>query len=247
MSANTISPASTLTTIQNELPVDPQPYDIGNQRVGLILVDEVNGFCTVGHGALAPAEPNEQIATMVTESNRLAQTFIERGLPVLAFLDTHIPGKVEPPYPPHCEIGTSEEELVPELLWLEEQPRATLIRKDCINGFIGAIDLERGKNALLDWINDNQLEALVVVGICTDICVMDLVLVLLSVRNHGMTPSLTDIAVYTDGCSTYHLPADVAAAQGLPKTAIHPQNLTHHIGLYVMAERGALIASTIVC
>ena len=56
-------------------------------------------------------------------------------MPVLAFLDTHDSGKQEPPYPPHCESGTGEEDLVPELKWLEKEPQATLVRKDCINGF----------------------------------------------------------------------------------------------------------------
>ena len=50
---------------------------------------------------------------MVEETDRLARRFVERGWPVLAFLDTHEPGKPEPPYPPHCERGTGEENLVP--------------------------------------------------------------------------------------------------------------------------------------
>ena len=44
----------------------------------------------------------------------------------------------EPPYPPHCEAGTGEENLVPELAWLERDSNTMLVRKDCINGFIGA-------------------------------------------------------------------------------------------------------------
>lgn len=50
---------------------------------------------------------------MVEETNRLAKAFTERGWPVLAFLDTHEPGVPEPPYPPHCERGTGEENFVP--------------------------------------------------------------------------------------------------------------------------------------
>lgn len=236
---------STLAAIEAALPVDPQPYAIGYRPTGLIIVDVVNGFCTVGYGPLAPTEPNQQIATMVSESDRLARAFTERSWPVLAFLDTHEPGKPEPPYPAHCEKGSGEENLVPELEWLHGNPHATLIRKDCINGFIGSIEVESGNNALVQWVNQHKLEALVVVGICTDICVMDFVVTMLSVRNHGMIPSLKDIAVYNEGCSTYDLPAETAAQLSLPKTAIHPQNIAHHIGLYTMAERGALIASAI--
>ncbi len=239
------TPDSTLAAIETALPIDPQPYTIGNRPTGLIIVDVVNGFCTIGYGSLAPTEPNEQIETMVAESNRLAQEFIAKGMPVLVFLDTHEPGKLEPPYPPHCEKGTGEEKLVSELEWLENHPQATLIEKDCINGFIGSIDVKSGNNKLIQWINQNKLEALVVVGICTDICVMDFVVTMLSARNHDMVPKLKDIAVYAKGCSTFDMTPDMADQLGLPRTAIHPQKIAHHMGLYTMAERGAFIASTV--
>ena len=235
----------TLAAIEAALPIDPQPYTIGNRPTGLIIVDVVNGFCTIGYGSLAPTEHNQQIATMVAESNRLAQEFIARGMPVLLFLDTHEPGKPEPPYPPHCEKGTGEEKLVTELEWLENHPQATLIEKDCINGFIGSIDVTSGNNKLIQWVNQNKLEALVVVGICTDICVMDFVVTMLSARNHDMVTTLKDIAVYTEGCSTFDMTSEMVAQLGLPKTAIHPQDIAHHMGLYTMAERGAFIASAI--
>ena len=243
---NTINNSnSTLAAIKVALPINPQPYIVGDPLTGLIVVDVVNGFCTVGCGALAPMEPDEQIETMVTESNRLAQEFSQKGFPILTFLDTHHPGKPEPPYPPHCEQGTGEEKLVTQLEWLEEDSHSTLIKKDCINGFIGAIALDTGNNTLVQWVNHNQLEALVVVGICTDICVMDFVVTMLSVRNHDMTPTLKDIVVYDKGCATYNMTPEMVAQLGLPHTAIHPQNITHHIGLYTMATRGALIASEI--
>ena len=236
---------STLAAIEAALPIDPQPYTVENCPTGLIIVDVINGFCTVGCGALAPTEPNEKIETMILESDRLAKAFLAEEMPVLAFLDTHEPGKPEPPYLPHCEKGSGEEKLVPQLEWLETHPQVTFIEKDCINGFIGSIDIKTGDNSLIQWINKNKLEALVVVGICTDICVMDFVITMLSARNHDMTPSLKDIVVYTKGCSTYNLTAEMATNLGLPKTAIHPQNIAQHIGLYTMAERGAFLADSI--
>ena len=239
------TPNTTLAAIETALPIDPQPYTIGDRPTGLVIVDVVNGFCTIGSGALAPTEPNKQIETMVTESNRLAKAFTAKGLPVLAFLDTHEPGKPEPPYPTHCEKGTGEEKLVPQLEWLEKDPHTTLIEKDCINGFVGSIEVDTGNNTLVQWINQNKLETLVVVGICTDICVMDFVVTILSARNHNLTPTLKDIAVYTEGCSTFDMTPEMVAQLGLPKTAIHPQDISHHVGLYTMAERGAFIASAI--
>lgn len=234
-----------LAALQQALPIALERYDATAQRTGLVIVDAVNGFATVGAGYLAPPVPNQQVERMVSESGRLARLFLERGLPVSAFLDTHEPGKPEPPYPPHCEKGTGEENLVPDLAWLEGVKGVTLIRKDCINGFVGSIDLKTGRNRMVDWVNENNLEAVAVTGICTDICVMDFVLTFLSARNHGMMPSLKDVVVYSEGCATYHLPMDVASSLGLPPTACHPQSETHHVGLYLMASRGALLADSI--
>jgi len=214
-------------------------------KVGLIIVDEINGFATVGAGHLAPATPNAQVSTMVSETNLLARQFSEQKWPILAFLDTHTPGKEEPPYPPHCEEGTGEEELVPELKWLEKDENTTLIRKDCINGFIGAIGRD-GRNAVVDWVIHHNVTDLLVVGICTDICVMDFVLTSLSARNHGMLGPLKDIYVYEKGCATYNLPREIAVENDLPETAAHPQEIAHYMGLYFMASRGAKLVDTII-
>lgn len=231
--------------IAAELPLAFGSFSRHARPCGLVIVDIVNGFATVGAGALAPPVPDEQVARMVTETDSLARAFLGEGRPVLAFLDTHQPGKPEPPYPPHCEAGTGEEELVPQLKWLEDERGATLVRKDCINGFVGAIDPATGRNAVVDWVDANRLESVLVVGICTDICVMDFVLTLLSARNHGLMPSLADIAVYEPACATYDLPRAVAVKIGLPETAAHPRALTHHAGLYFMASRGALLVDRI--
>jgi nicotinamidase-related amidase len=226
------------------MPIRMEPLTVGGQKTGLVIVDEVNGFATVGAGYLAPPAPNAQVKQMVEETDRLARDFSKGARPILAFLDTHVPGKPEPPYPPHCEAGTGEENLVPKLEWLEGDKHATLVRKDCINGFVGSIAPD-GRNRVVDWVNQHKLEAVLVVGICTDICVMDFVLTFLSARNHEMMPSLRDILVYEGGCSTYDLPRATAEKLGLPLTAAHPQDVTHYMGLYFMASRGARLVDKV--
>ena len=237
--------ATLLDGVRERMPVAASPFHTKGRTCGLIVVDIVNGFATVGGGALVPAAPNAQVDRMVAETDRLAGMFLDREEPVMMFLDSHEPGRPEPPYPPHCEIGTGEEELVSALAWLAGQPGVTLMAKDCINGFIGGFDAE-GRNTVVDWIEANALDSIVVVGICTDICVMDFVLTLLSARNHGMTPSLRDVVVYEPGCATYDLPRETALALDLPETLAHPQQVTHHLGLYFMASRGAAIASAVI-
>ena len=240
MSADTIH-----KQIAEAIPLSKTELDLRTNRqgFGLIIVDEVNGFATVGAGNLAPQTPNEQVSVMVSETNRLAHSFIEQGMPVLAFLDTHESGKPEPPYPPHCERGTGEEELVPELKWIEKEPLTTLVRKDCINGFIGSFQPD-GSNSIIDWVKENRVKNVLVVGICTDICVMDFVLTMLSARNHGMLQGLNEVVVYDKGCSTYDLPRDVVKEIGLPPSTSHPQDLTHYMGLYFMASRGAQLVNS---
>ena len=233
------------TRLRNELPVATTPVSLEARRCGLVIVDEQNGFATVGAGALAPTEHDAQIARMVEETNRLARQFVAHGLPIVAFLDYHQADRPEPPYPPHCIVGSGEEELVPELQWLAEAPRTTLIRADCINDFVGCIDPETGRNQIVDWVNDHRLDVIVVVGICTDICVAEFVATMLSARNHRMMPELKDVVVYEPGCATYDLPKARAVALGLSEAAAHPQDVAHHLGLYLMASRGARLASRI--
>jgi nicotinamidase-related amidase len=241
---------SLMQQLAQALPIATRTYAVDAQPTGLVIVDEVNGFCTVGAGNLAPPAPDAQIAAMVERTDRLARAFADARWPILAFLDTHEPGKPEPPYPPHCERGTGEENLVPELLWLEDHPQATLIRTDCINNFVGAMEATfkghgTSHNKVVDWVNLHRLEAIVTTGICTDICVMDFVNTMLSARNHGLMPTLKDVVVLEPACATYDLPLAAVKEQGLPETAAHPKAETHHIGLYVMASRGAILAGEV--
>ncbi|KAJ6930266.1 hypothetical protein NC652_013948 [Populus alba x Populus x berolinensis] len=226
--------------LKKELPVEEGRLHLngdGAKTTGLVLVDLVNGFCTVGAGNLAPKVADKQISEMVEESARIARLFCEKKWPVLAFLDTHHPDIPEHPYPPHCIQGTDEANLVPALQWLENDPSATLRRKDCIDGFLGSIDKHDGSNVFVDWVRNNDIKRLLVVGICTDICVLDFVSSALSARNRGFLSPLEDVVVYSRACATYDLPLHIANT--LQDTIAHPQELMHHIGLYIAQGRGA--------
>ena len=78
-----------------------------------------------------------------------------------------------------------------ELGWLEDEPDVTILRKDCINGFVAGIEAvvtaptAPRRNRVVDWVNAHRLHAVLVTGICTDVCVMDFVLTMLSARDHG--------------------------------------------------------------
>ncbi|CAK9176212.1 unnamed protein product [Ilex paraguariensis] len=235
--------SQTIGLLKDELPVEQETLLFsGDVKTGLVLVDIVNGFCTVGAGNLAPRVPDEQISGMVDESVKLARVFCDNKWPIFAFLDSHHPDIPEPPYPPHCIAGTDESKLVPDLQWLENEPNVTLRCKDCIDGFLGSLEKD-GSNVFVDWVKTNKIKVVLVVGICTDVCVLDFVCSALSARNRGFLTPLEDVVVYSRGCATFDLPVDVA--RGIKGALAHPQDLMHHIGLYMAKGRGAKVVSEV--
>ncbi|PIN18650.1 Pyrazinamidase/nicotinamidase PNC1 [Handroanthus impetiginosus] len=230
----------TVEILKNEIPLEEESVLISEDaKAGLVLVDIINGFCKVGAGSLAPREPNRQIDEMIEESAKVAKVFCDKKWPVLAFLDSHHPGKLEHPYPPHCITGTDESKLVSELSWIEEEPNVTIRRKDCYDGFLGSIQ-EDGSNAFVDWVKNNKIQLLLVVGICTDICVLDFVCSTISAKNRGFLGPLEDVVVYSKACATFDFPLSVARES--KDLLAHPQELMHHVGLYMAKGRGAKIA-----
>ncbi|XP_031275199.1 nicotinamidase 1-like [Pistacia vera] len=235
--------SQTIDILKNELPLDQQLVVLPDDVVtGLVLVDIINGFCTVGAGNLAPREPNRQISGMIDESAGLARQFCEKRLPVLAFLDSHHPNKPEDPYPPHCIAGTDESNLVPALQWLEQEPNVTMRRKDCFDGYLGSIE-EDGSNVFVDWVKNNHIKAILVVGVCTDICVLDFVCSTLSAKNRGFLGPLEEVVVYSRACATFDVPLNIA--RNTKGALAHPQEFMHHVGLYMAKERGAKIANQV--
>ncbi|KAL7135483.1 hypothetical protein ABFS83_11G100000 [Erythranthe nasuta] len=232
-----------LELLRNELPLEQETLLLsGSIATGLVLVDIVNGFCTVGSGNLAPQAPDGQISEMVDESAKLARQFCDKNWPIYALLDSHHPDIPEPPYPPHCIAGTDESKLVPSLQWLENEPNVTLRRKDCIDGFLGSLEKD-GSNVFVDWVKTNEIKVILVVGICTDICVLDFVCSTLSARNRGLIHPLEEVIVYSRGCATFDLPINIA--RNIKGSLAHPQDVMHHVGLYMAKGRGAKVVSEV--
>ena len=118
--------------LRNEPPVEPTLVSLAGRRCGLVIVDEQSGFGTVGAGVLAPTEHNAQNHSDGRGNEPLGTPVVERGLPIVGFLDHHEADRPEPPDLPHWIAGSGEQELVPELRWLAEAPRTMLIRADRI-------------------------------------------------------------------------------------------------------------------
>ena len=253
----TTSVVALLAGLREVMPIQFVTTDLTGKRVGTIIVDTNNGFCTVGAGNLAPKAPDARIDQMIDQTDRLARRLTGLKQPVLYVGDEHPMGQKESNYPSHCEEGTGEELLVPELAWLYAEPLATIVDKMCNDAFVGAMrkvgDSNTFTNEVIDWINNNKLEAVIIVGICTDICVMDFVLSLISARNQGLLPTLVDIIVYEPACATYDLPIETVRylrkndiVKDMPDTQAHPREIAHHTGLWNMQGRGAIIANQLI-
>ena len=70
-------------------------------------------------------------------------------------------------------------------------------------------------------------EKLLVVGICTDICVLDFVCSTLSAKNRGFLGPLEDVVVYSRGCATFDFPDHIA--RNIKDSIAHPQVVIHRI------------------
>lgn len=197
-------------------------YSIKDKKACLITVDVINGFCKPGCGNLAPLEKDLVIEEMIKNIDQLSIGFSKRQLPIISLIDCHEAGVLEPPYPLHCEEGTDEPKLVDELMWLNDYLEHNSIYKNCINGYISNYQLVK------HLIRLGKIDTLIVVGICTDICVMQFVQAVLSARNSGEL-KIEDVVVVTPACATYDLPD------------VHPRDLTHHMGLYLMQQSGAIL------
>ena len=115
-----------LEQLKQALVVRPERPPLPRGNIGAIVVDVVRGFTRGGN----LADP-DSMAPMVHDVDHLLRELDRRlgpRLHVLALRDCHAPDIPEPPYPPHCIAGTGEEQLDPQLAWLER--RATVVSKE---------------------------------------------------------------------------------------------------------------------
>lgn len=225
------------------LPLTTETVALGDGNVGLVVVDAGVGFTREGNLA-DPTHMVPMVHAIGRTWNALHAALGDR-LHTLCFLDTHEPDIPEPPYPPHGIKGTGEEEMDPDLTWLLDAPQVALIRKDCINGFVGAINRETGQNAFCAWVIANDVRTLLVTGDCTDICVSDFVVTTLSARNHGLLTAAdpqTDRAAYVEAITGMRIVVLQDACETFDAPGFHDREAAHHVGLWLMASRGAIIA-----
>lgn len=129
---------------------------LDQEKTVLVNVDVINGFCKFG-ALYSPR--NEEMIKPVVKINEVMKNFTK-----IFFRDKHSEDSKEfCSYPCHC-TDERESELVDELKAFTETD-ALIFDKNSTNGFFSP--------AFAAWFNDNpEIDTFVVVGDCTDICVM---------------------------------------------------------------------------
>lgn len=132
-----------------------------NIRKALYMIDMNNGF--VNFGNMANPKYNE----LVNEQLKLINKFRKENQLVNFVLEGHTTDSIEfDSYPSHCVLGTKEAELIPEFINEQNKENTRTYYKNSINGMLN-------RNLQDDIKSQDNLNEIVIGGVCADLCVMD--------------------------------------------------------------------------
>jgi len=199
-------------------------------RAAIMCTDLVIGFCYEG-----PLS-SSRVARIVPPNVELFQKAHAAGVRHFVLpQDAHSPDAVEfGSYAPHCLVGTREAETVPELLALPFADEFAVIPKNSISS---AIDTDLG-----GWLEAHpEVDAFIVTGDCTDICVYQLAMHL---RTRANALGLQQRVVLPVNCvETFDMPLEMAEELGI---LAHDGDLLHAMFLYSMALNGVEVVAKVV-
>ena len=200
------------------------------EKVGIVSVDVIKGFCTVGPLA------SPRIDRIVTPITRLFEQAWAHGIRDIALTqDTHPENAVEfMSYAPHCIRGTEESETVEPFKALPFFNQLTMIEKNSINSGLD--------EAFADWLRARpQIKNWIVVGDCTDLCTHQLAMHIRISANQNQVEGMR-VILPVNTVDTYDLPVNIAQEIGaIP----HDGQFLHLVFLYHMMLNGVEIATEI--
>ncbi len=203
----------------------PDPH-----TVGIISVDVINGFCTVGPLA------SPRVNAIVQPITRLFQLAWEQGVRDIALpQDTHPEDAVEfAQYGVHCVRGTVESETVEAFKALPFFDRLTIIPKNSINS-----GLAPGFDA---WVQARpHITTWIIVGDCTDLCTYQLAMHMRLSANQNQRKGIR-IILPVNTADTYDMPVQRAAELGIVP---HDAEFLHLVFLYHMMLNGVEVVTEI--
>lgn len=168
----------------------------------IIVIDMVKGFCEKG------AMADREILKLVPEISPLLKYYPKH----IYFQDSHNMQSTElQVYPVHCLEDTEEAELVDA--FKEDASTSTIIPKNSTNGFLAPDFMKQAE------LTASEFDNFIVVGCCTDICVMQFAL---TWNGYLKQHNYLDKTVYVplNAVDTYHI-NDVHDAKTFNRMAVY--------------------------
>ncbi len=213
-----------------DLPVvEAQRLFASPENTALIVVDMIEGFCTLG-----PLSSPRVNALRGGIAGLLEKAHDAGVRDFVLAQDSHEPDAVEfGAFPPHCVRGTAEAETIAEIRTLPFFGQMTLVEKNAIASYIGT--------SLNDWLNERpQLETFIILGNCTDLCVYQFAMHLRLQANQLQRQRR--VIVPAELVATYDRPVAAAREQGgLP----HDGDLIDGVFLYHLALNAVEVVAAI--
>lgn len=200
------------------------------ETVGIISVDVINGFCTIG-----PLS-SPRVSQIVQPIARLFELAWAQGVRNIALpQDAHPPDAVEfAQYAPHCIRGSPEAQTVEAFKSLPFFDQISVIEKNSINsGLDPELDL---------WVRQRpQVKTWITVGDCTDLCTYQLAMYLRLRANENQLRNVR-VILPVNTVDTYDLPVEAAERLG---AVPHDGEFLHLVFLYHMMLNGVEIVTEI--
>ncbi len=148
--------------------------------LAVIIEDMLRAFLEEGYSLYCGAEAREIIPNV----QRLLKDLKEEGAAIIYLTDAHEPDDKEfQMFPPHAVKGTKGAEIIPEL---SDYPGIVVPKQSYSSFYDTNLD---------DVLAETQPDEVIVVGVCTDICVMYAVA---DLRNRGYL-----VTVYADCVASF--------------------------------------------
>ncbi|MCX0380579.1 cysteine hydrolase [Clostridium perfringens] len=185
---------------------------LDKNRTMLLIIDINKGFAKAG------ALYSDRIEKLINPISNLAKGALNNGIKVKAFTDYHTEDSIElKVYPKHCMKDTDEWELVEEL----NLEGIEVIKKNSTNGFLE-------ENFIL---NKEEIDNVIIVGDCTDICIYQLAISLKAEFNR----------VNKDG--EIYVPKKLVDTFDMP---MHKANFMNYVFLNSMLDNGVKVIEDII-
>ena len=155
----------------------------------LLIVDVIKGFLEQGNMSFTDGKD------VVKPIEKLVKEFIENDDMIVTFRDQHEPDALEfKSYPQHCIKGSSEVELLDSLAKYKQH--YIDVPKNSTNGV--------NTKAFSKILKENKFKEVVIVGVCSDICVLQSTLSLITYFYENDIN--TKVTVVEDAIETFDSP-----------------------------------------